>query len=307
MIAVYIVLGAAILFFLIEYIVYLIAFRGRVYHDITKTGELDTDKFKKYKDAILSGIKYAAETESEPVEITSYDGLRLAGRYYRAEKERALIILCHGYRSIADNDFSCAIQYFHESGFSLLLIDERAHGKSGGRTMTFGIKERHDVRSWVDYAAGRFPDTNIIVEGISMGASTVLMAAGEPFPPNVKGIIADCGYTSPKEIICHVIRRAHMPVKLLYPEVKLAARLFGGFDLEEYSSLEAARSASLPALFIHGESDYFVPCDMGRRNFQAYAGEKQMVTVPGAGHGLSYVVDMEKVQKAVNEFLDRIL
>jgi hypothetical protein len=307
MIALYIVLGLILLFFLADFVIYLITFRGRVYHNIIKTGEVNNDKFRPYKDDIINGANYANTTPYDNVYITSFDGLRLRGRLYKSEKEWALIILCHGYRSVAENDFSCAFEYFHKKGFSILMIDERAHHKSQGRTMTFGIKERWDVINWAQYAKTQFPNVKVIIEGISMGASTVLMAAGETLPRNVIAVIADCGYTSPGEIIQHVMRRNHLPVKIMYPMVKLAARLFGGFDLEECSCLEKGAKATLPALFIHGEGDKFVPPEMGKRNFEAYAGEKYMVTVPGAGHGMSYVVDTPKVKGALSEFLDRVL
>ena len=141
-----------------------------------------------------------------------------------------------------------------------------------------------------------------------MGSSTVLMAAGESeLPESVAGIICDCGYTSPRDIIRTVIRSYRLPVSVCYPMVRLAGRVLGRFDVEECSALEAGRRASVPALFIHGEADDFVPCRMGRDNYAAYAGPKKLVTVPGAGHGLSYVVDTEKCQKALNEFLDRAL
>ncbi len=306
MVWVYISLGALALFVLLTYAVYLITFRGRVYHDITKTGELDGEKFAPYKKLILDGVNFARRAPHEDVAIRSFDGLRLCGRYYSAENERALLILCHGYRSIPENDFSCAIEEFHNRGYGILLIDQRAHGKSGGRTMTFGVKERHDILSWAEYADNRFRGEPIIIEGISMGASAVLMASSFSFPVSVVGLIADCGYTSPGEIIRHVMKRLHLP-GFLYPIVRLSGRVFGGFDIQGCSVLEECRKASLPALFIHGEADAFVPCSMGKRNYEAYGGAKQMVTVPKAGHGMSYVVDMPKVQKALDSFLEKVL
>ena len=215
--------------------------------------------------------------------------------------------MCHGYRSVAENDFSCSSEFVHSQGLAFLLIDERAHSRSGGLAMTFGLRERWDLIDWAKYIAGRFPGERIILEGLSMGASTVLMAAGEELPGETAGIIVDCGYTSPKEIISRVIASRHMSVKIFYPLVRLAGRMFGGFDIEGCSAMEAAGRATLPALFIHGEADGFVPCEMGRRNFAAYAGEKTLVTVPGAGHGMSYIVDMPKCQRALIEFLGGIL
>ena len=307
MTALYVIAGALALFFLVLYVIYLITFRGRVYHDITKTGELDGEKFAPYKQLILSGVEYAKDTPYEEVEIKSFDGLCLRGKLYKAEGGRGVLILCHGYRSIPENDFSCAIEMFHKRGFAILLIDQRAHGRSQGRTMTFGIKERRDIHSWAEFICGRYPDRPVIIEGISMGAASVLMASSGEFPRNVAGLIADCGYTSAEEIIKHVMARLHLPIKLLYPLVSLSASIFGKLNLEECTAEEEGKKAALPALFIHGEADHFVPCQMGIRNYAAYGGPKKMITVPKAGHGMSYVVDMDKVQRAIDDFLDFVL
>lgn len=296
-----------LLFILMEFILYLAAFQGRTYADFTKHDFAVKKELRPYSKLILAGKRYCVETPHEDVVIKSRDGVKLFGRFYDKENRRGIVIMMHGYRSMSENDFSCSSEYVHSQGFAMLLCDERAHGKSGGFVMTFGIRERWDVLDWVNYVEKRFPGEKIIVEGLSMGAATVVMAAGEGYPPSVRGIIADCGYTSPKEIISSVIKSCHLPVKVFYPLVRLAGRVFGMFDCEDCSAVEAAKKATVPVLFIHGEADDFVPCDMGRKNFEAYAGPKKLVTVPGAGHGLSYVVDMDKCQRALVEFLDEVL
>ena len=148
------------------------------------------------------------------------------------------------------------------------------------------------------------PDVRIILTGISMGAATVMMAAGEPLPKNVVGVLADCGYSSPKEIILEVLKQMKLPPKLCYPFVKLAARIYGHFDLEENAPVEAMKRAKVPVIFFHGEADDFVPCAMSRQCFAACASRKKLVTVPGAGHGLSYPMDVEGYLAAVRAFFN---
>ena len=146
------------------------------------------------------------------------------------------------------------------------------------------------------------PDVKIILCGISMGASTVLMAAGKPLPKNVIGVLADCGYNSAKDIIKKVIRQMHLPADISYPFVKLGAKLYGHFDLEETSPEEALKHCKIPVIFFHGESDDFVPCEMSRANYEACASRKRLVTIPGAGHGLCYPVDPEKYLSELRDF-----
>ena len=135
-----------------------------------------------------------------------------------------------------------------------------------------------------------------------MGASTVLMAGSEELPPNVVGILADCGYSSAKAIMYEVIRKMGLPPVLSYPFVKLGARIFGHFNLEETSPIEAVRHCKLPVIFFHGEDDDFVPCYMSRENFEACASRKRLVTIPGAGHGLAYAVEPDRYVEELYDF-----
>jgi fermentation-respiration switch protein FrsA (DUF1100 family) len=148
-------------------------------------------------------------------------------------------------------------------------------------------------------------DVKIILTGISMGAATVLMANDQNLPENVIGILADCGYNSPKEIIKKVIETdLKLPANLLYPFVKLGAKIFGGFDLEETSPLEAVKQSRIPTIFIHGETDTFVPCYMSEENHEACTAPKKLITFPDAGHGLSFLIDKERYLKELKAFAE---
>ena len=262
--------------------------------------------YEPYWDLMLEGMEQNAKTPHEDVYKTSFDGLRLHGKYYESCPGAPIELMMHGYRGTAQRDFSVGLVRCNQVGHNALVIEQRASGKSGGNVISFGINERWDCLSWVDYILDRFgPDCRIILTGISMGAATVLMAGGMELPENVVGILADCGYTSPKAIIGKVCRQIHLPPGLLYPFIRLGAKLFGGFDLEEYSPLEAMKKCHLPVIFFHGEDDDFVPCAMSRENFEACMGPKRLVTIPEAGHGLAYLVDPETYVAELSVFSER--
>ena len=263
---------------------------------------------RRYEKELNAGRKWLAEQPQEEVYVTAYDGVRLFGRYVPYENARGTALLFHGWRSIGDIDFSCALEFYASLGLNLLLVDQRAHGRSGGRFTTYGIRERRDVHTWVDRHNERFGETPLLLAGLSMGAATVLMSCGEPFPKNVRGVIADCGFTSPYDIIGKVIRDNHLPAKLLLPLIDLQTTLFAGFSLKEYSTLDAMKRTKLPVLLVHGEADAFVPCEMSRRVFEACAStDKTLLTVPNAGHGQSYLIDREKYQRTARAFIERAL
>lgn len=267
-------------------------------YDIPKGAEYEI-----YREEIVESVKKGRAMKHENVCVKSFDGLTLHGRYYECCTGAPLEILFHGYRGNSERDLSAGVERCFALGRNALIVDHRASGESEGKTITFGILERKDCLSWADFAVRRFGSgVKIILTGISMGAATVMMAVGEELPKNVVCVLADCGYSSPKEIIKKVMGDLKLPAALFYPFVKLGAKLFGGFDLEETSAMEAVKRAKVPVIFIHGESDDFVPCDMSRSLYEACVSPKKIMTVPGAGHGTAYLKDREAYLSALRDF-----
>ncbi len=275
--------------------------------DLNKT--LERPVYRDCKEEILAGVDWMQSRPHEEVSIQSFDGLTLVGDYFPCENARGTILMFHGWRGSPLSDFGCAISSYHSKGLNLLLVHQRTQGKSQGRFITFGIRERKDVHSWVKWHADRFGKTApILLTGISMGATTVLMAGGRPFKANVRGIIADCGFTSPKEIISSVVRSVHLPAFPFVPLMGLYARLFAGFGFTEYSTLEAVKNLKLPVFFAHGEADTFVPCYMTKQAYEACGSEdKTLLIVPKAKHGASYIVDRDNYEQKIAAFVNRCL
>lgn len=297
---------AACLLILFMYLLYLVGFRRLYYNDIRRKHAVNAPRSEKVRRRVNDALAYVEKLSFQELETVSYDGLSLRGKYYGGENPAGVAVMLHGYRSIPENDFCCYIEYFAKRGWGILLPDQRAHRKSGGNTITFGIKERFDVKTWAQYA-GEHWSAPVLLCGVSMGAATVLMAAELDMPESVQGIIADCGYTSPRDIIKFVLRKFHTPVRILYPLGRISARLFGSFDPESFDALTAMRGCKLPVLFIHGEEDDFVPCEMSAKNYAACASpQKRLVTVPGANHALSIAADRNLAESALSEFISII-
>lgn len=240
----------------------------------------------------------------EFVSIQSHDGLKLSGRYYHVKDGAPLDIGFHGYRSHPITDFSGGSELSFQMEHNVLLIDERAHGRSEGSTISFGILERLDLLDWVNYALQRFgTDVSILLYGVSMGGATVLMASDLDLPKNVKAIIADCPYSKPLDVILYVGERTLFPNWLIKPFTVLAAKLYGNFDLLETDALRAVKNTKVPVLIIHGEDDRYVPCWMSEPVLQANPEMVQRFTFPGAAHGISYLVDTPRYHQIVKEFV----
>ncbi|MBQ8895155.1 MAG: alpha/beta hydrolase [Clostridia bacterium] len=271
-----------------------------------RTAHFPTDHpMAKVQRAIVESQQFFREHPGELLVIEA-NGVELAARRYTQTKPKGRILLFHGYRSIAETDFGCAMDAYFSMGYELILIDQRAHGKSSGSWIGFGVLERYDCLSWVRFLNHEYGSIPTFFSGISMGCATVLMALGLELPSNVKGVIADCGFTSPKEIVAHVMKqKMHLPAKLLMPGLTLFSKIFAGYFLGEYSTLDALRKNKTPVLFIHGKADRFVPPEMTIANYEACTAEKELLLVEGAGHGTAYLQDREGVERAISRFLEK--
>ena len=290
-----------------SYYAYRIAFYSP-YKNRDEIPTVDDPHYVPYK-AMMRDLFYKLKNKScEFVSVQSTDGLTLSGRYYHQKDGAPLAICFHGYKSSWITDFCGGADIAWQMGQNILLVDERAHGKSQGRTITFGIKERYDLVCWVNYSLERFgPDTKILLYGVSMGGATVLMASGMNLPDNVKGIVADSPYSAPLDIILEVGRQKKYPVKLIKPFIILGAKIYGGFDVTEATGAEAVKHSKIPIMIIHGEDDTFVPPNMSQQMQHSNPEMIRLHVFPGAYHVLSYMVDTPRYHKLVKEFISEIL
>lgn len=269
---------------------------------------VSSDQYDPYRKKIREIREVLTAIPYETVTITSFDGLKLTGRYYHTADGAPLDICFHGYRSNPVIDFSGGSQLSFELGHNVLMIEQRAHCSSEGNTITFGILERRDLLSWVNYAVESFgADTQIILYGVSMGGATVLMGADLELPGNVKGIIADCPYSSPEKIIARVGKSMHFPSPVTIALSRAGARIYGGFRLNETSAAAAVKNTKVPILILHGDDDRFVPAEMSAEVQRANPEMVTRYTVSGAPHGIAYLVDTPFYHEKVKEFLNQVL
>ncbi len=257
------------------------------------------------------GARWIKSNLTELVKIKSFDGLTLVGHIIEHPNPLGVCIMAHGYRSHAIYDFSCAAEDLFKRGFSLLLIDQRAHGYSEGRHIGFGVTERYDIVRWAAFAEERW-DLPIIMDGVSMGAATVLMGCAVGYPKRVSAIIADCGYTNAGEI-CKIVMKKwfKLPPFPVYHAARLLVKLFAKYDLEAADTRVAITQSDVPILLAHGHGDDFVPYYMSEENYAAGLKRKQygkeakieLFTSSAAKHAQSYLCDKD----GYNEAIDRLL
>ena len=309
MLIVIFILVLIILFLVFLRVLYMMSFGVKAVHENYDRDVPKYEQFEILAGRMLADVDHLLTVPYETVSIMSRDGLKLCGRYYHYDDHSPLVILCHGYHGSAIRDSVGGFRIAKEQGCNILIIHQRAHGESDGRTITMGIKERFDCIDWIRYMLRRLgDDTRICLMGVSMGAATVLMASGLPeLPKQVKCVMADCGYSTIRGMIAEVMKMMGYPVKLGYPFVRLASMIYGGFDPDETSPKEALKDCKIPVLLVHGDHDGLVPCEMSYENYEVITSEKELLIVNGANHGVSYFVDQEKYISAAKTFMKKHL
>ncbi len=255
------------------------------------------------------GKEWMSSQTWDEMRIVSRDGLKLCALYLPVENSKKSFILFHGYRSSAEHDFCCSVKYLHDLGYNLLIPYQRAHGKSEGEYIGFGVFERYDCVDWANELTKRLgEDSEIVLLGISMGASTVLMASDLELPDSVKCIVADCGFTTPYEIMASVSKTYfHFPAFPIVDLISFFSKRIAKYGLKDASTVEALKRTRLPVMFVHGQRDRFVPPYMSEQNYEACVMDKCIMRSENAVHGTSWLDDTDKYVEMLSDFLAKHL
>ena len=301
---VFILLSVVVLLLVSGGCVFVMACLGKKKADWLNENWVKTTPYHIYYEYIQASHRWLKNNNARDVYITSEDGLRLHGFWIPAEEPKGTVLMAHGYRSTMLIDFHLGFELFHRLGYNILVPEQRTHGESEGTFITFGVKESRDMKRWLEYYVKEIGKWPVFLYGISMGASTMLYLADRNLPGNVRGIIADCGFTSPAEIIASVYKRViRLPGMIPLWIANLYSHLFAGFGFWEKNTINTLRRSKYPVMLIHGDNDSFVPCEMTRRAYNACTGKKELLIVPGAEHGFSFIEDGYTYTASIIEFL----
>ncbi|MGX6978784.1 alpha/beta hydrolase [Vagococcus elongatus] len=250
-----------------------------------------------------------AEQAPETLSLEARDGLKLKGTYFQhKEQHKKLAVIAHGYGSDSTYMKEYAKMIF-EMGWDIFLPDARGHGQSEGNYIGFGWDERLDLIDWTSQLVKRYSkDVDVMLFGVSMGASTVMMGSGEKLPEQVKIIVEDCGYTSVKNELSYQLKEMfHLPSFPLIPLTSVYTDLKTGYNFYEADAVKQLKKNKLPTLFIHGTEDTFVPTEMVHSLYDAAQGPKELWLVEGAGHAESLKKAPENYEKQLGNFISRYL
>ena len=248
-------------------------------------------------------IKAFNELPFEEVTIRSFDNLTLYGYLLRGNKEE-VVICVHGYKSSMENDYCDKVKIYQDRGSTILLLNDRAHGKSEGDYLGFSEHDKRDVARWVDFINDIYPNARIYLHGVSMGGATVIHCANMHLK-NVCGIVDDCGFDSIINISKYLMKDIyHMPY---FPFGYLAwmwSVIITGISFNTSMGVDCVKESSVPIVFIHGKEDHYVPCFMSEMMYEACTQPKELHLIENCGHAAAYMLATKEYTDAVNRLLD---
>lgn len=302
--AVFIILGLTILGLLILFIVY-----AKVFLRSNKPSKMFkiiyTKKQERVKNKLIEELSEFEQKDSKNIYISSTDGLKLHGKYYYLNEDNPIIIDFHGYKGNI-KDHLAIRKIANDNNYNLLLVEERAHGESEGKTITFGIKERRDVQSWTNYIANKYPKNKIILYGTSMGAASILMASDLALPKNVVGIIADSPFDDPQTVINEILKIKKYPVKLTSKLIHIAGIIFGNFDLKYHNAHKSIKKTNIPILMFHSKDDKVIPYKISEKLYKEEKYKIELHIFENADHCLICYEEQEKYQEIITKFIRKV-
>lgn len=293
-------------------------FIGNFFYDLALNPEVDKSQVlnapqNEMKDPVgidlskvrADGMKWLESTKEEDVYIRSNDDLKLRAIRIENPKSNDWVVLVHGYLGRGEDMAARALEFYNQ-GYNVLMPDLRGHGESEGAYIGMGWDDRLDIISWIDYLDSKDNYPNIILYGVSMGAATVMMTSGEDLPKNVKAVIEDCGYSSINDEFAYQLKTMFgVPQFPLMNFANTVTKIRAGYSFKEGSSVKQVEKSKTPTLFIHGDSDTFVPFYMEDEVYKAHNGEKEKLVIQGAGHGEAAYVDSETYWNTIFDFINK--
>lgn len=268
-----------------------------------KPSEMITDEFREKYYALDDAFE--EKHQPEEVFIQSEDDLKLqALTYKQPEKTNKWVINVHFY--LGDNTRMLRwTRNFYDHGYNVLAPNLRGHGSSEGNYIGMGWHDRKDVIQWIDVILKEDPDAEIMLFGVSMGASTIMMASGEGLPDNVKVIVEDCGYANVNDVFVYQLKELfNLPPFPVINAANTITEMRAGYSFKEADAIKQLKKNTTPILFIQGDADTFVPFSTLDKLYEATDAPKDKFVVAHAGHSEAESMNPDKYWAKVWSFTD---
>ena len=257
----------------------------------------------------IAGMLQRTSSTKEDFSVLTSDGVELRGWKVRPPSPNGdWVLLFHG---VSDNRTGTAgyAEFLLRHGYSVVMMDSRAHGESGGEIATYGWKERYDTVSIVNGLYSKESVNHLYAMGVSMGAAIALQSAA--VEPRIAGVIAEDPFADLREISYDYAGLRTWPLlgKTLFRPASIFAidslAQAGGFSPDQVSPEKAVAARPFPVFLICGTRDHTIPCRHAERIYKAASGPKELWVVDGAQHASAIGIDPAEYERRVIQFLQR--
>ena len=229
------------------------------------------------------------------------DGLKLYGEYYDFGNDKCVIILPGRAESLLYSYYYA--QPYQDMGYNVLVIDQRAHGKSEGIYSCVGIKETDDVRCWMRYIQNAFGISSFVIHGICIGSFCAIKLATEGLP-FLKSIILEGPFTSFRSVLVQRTKAAGKPPFPFVDELIILFKKRAGVNVRREKPIRYIRTVKTPVLFLCGRQDYSSLPENCEKLYKLCGSlRKQIVWFDKGAHSHLRFSNKEAYDKAVEEFL----
>ena len=220
------------------------------------------------------------------------------------ENSKRWVVLLHGFGGSMEDMYDVAMHYAKE-GYNVLLPDLRANGESEGSMIGMGWLDRLDVINWIDVLLKDYPDAEIVIHGVDMGADTALMLAGEPVKSSIKAIVAEGAYDNAWNVVKeeYKVRHEDWPTFPILNMINPVLKVWGGYSLKEADAVKQVKQTDIPILYIQGDGDTYATADMTKALDQATASTHEVFTITNAIHGNCRYADSDAYYNKTFEFV----
>jgi uncharacterized protein len=258
---------------------------------------------------LAAGVLARTHATKEDFSVRASDGVELRGwKVHAAAPNRDWVLLFHG---VADNRSGTLgyAEFLLRHGYSVVMMDARAHGASGGEMATYGWKERYDTVAVANALYSTESVRHLYALGVSMGGAIALQSAA--VEPRIEGVVAEDPFSDLREVSYDYAGMRFSPFlgKTLFRPASIfavdAIAKAGGFDPDEVSPEKAVAARPFPTLLICGTRDQTIPCRHAELIYKAATGPKELWVVEGARHASALGLEPAEYEARVIRFLCR--
>ena len=217
--------------------------------------------------------------------VAANDSIQLSGFMIAPENDiaRSAIILLHGIGGNKSHFYETA-QILAAEGHLAVATDLRAHGESGGKFISYGYYERHDIVAVVDYIKAKYPDIKIGIWGGSLGGAIALQAM--EIDDRIDFGIVESTFRDLEEIMHDYQRRiVRLPLGYYTDKAIRKAEQLANFQVSDVAPVKSAANIQQPVLMAHGDADVHISFEYGRAIYdQLPNAQKQWILVEGGEH-----------------------